>query len=62
MKEILKILEENKGEMAVDALFGKIRSKGILNNTNAIKNRLVQMEEKGLIEVNDFKVRVKNKD
>ena len=59
MEEILKILEENKGEMGVDALVKKIRASGILNTTNAIKNRLIRMEEKNLIEVKNFRVMIK---
>lgn len=59
MEEILKIIEDNGGEMAVDALFKKIRVSGILNNTTTIKNRLLRMEEKGLIEVKNFRVRLK---
>ena len=59
MEEILKIIENNGGEMTVDALFKKVRSKGILNNTKAIKNRLVRMEEKGLIEVKNFRVKMR---
>ena len=59
MEEILKILEDNDGEMGVDVLFKKIRNKGILNTTNAIKNRLQRMEESGLIEVKNFRVKIK---